>query len=921
MASDEEGRRSVHEQRALKPLDRLESPFFEEPFLFEEDESAPDQGVPASPYTRAFENTVILGSEADGSSAVEDWSPEPTWESETQEGLAKKLQSLSFFPHAVERDGDEAALTPGVMDPGIYDGPVKYKIASKLQECLMRAIRARKDFAEVKVALVDLTKGDNQPELAAYNHKTQVFAASVPKIAAMLGAFQLRQDLRSALQVKKPSSLAKLYELIRDDWAATQAGAPPAQDTALSPGISLRGKLVLVRGNRIGLMDPRSPRLESIFANAPSGGPLAVEFASTGEDKERLETLIGEFKAGKAGARAKIESLGFLERLRVMIGGLVPASNFATSTIIRDTGFPYIASTLLQSGLYNTHRNGGLWLGSDFWGTTWRGAPGGGPAQSATAGALAAFMTLLVRNRLVAPQASKDMLALLKKEVNLTHPVTKSSFREGLKRLPDEGRIRTAFSKMGSLDGEDDCAFIDRKVAVNGGDRILRYVAVGLRARNAGVLSDLILELDKCILANNGLTAIQGGHSQGEMERLHEDPSPAGAEASEMVGQEMGYSASESNVGEADLGSGEASEKPSAWLVGEEAPEPLFEREWEPQKEKVKVKVKVKDTNTEKEEVVEKVIFEKAVFKTPDQDEAAPISVEAFRFKGASEQVALIFAGVHGSEPQGVVVAKRIMEELKKAARGGKRPQFTTIIIPELIKSRRSTNVRYVKVKGKDIEPNRNFPLPGENYAAVKARGQSRSDGAELLDSCKRPLAGPLVTHRMLAENRILIQLIEREKPGRATSIHAHSVPGRRGDGPGIFVDPRGDFDPCTDQSTTPLGKSDDQLTVTLIDAARAKLTLPLKNNSQQTLPHPLHGNLADHFTNKVPSAPSLTVHYTSTSHPAGTSFGMWAPSVGLTTVTMELPQYPNAGKALDALSAVYTQVLIEKFLGGLAGP
>src|SRR5688572_12033338 len=117
MASYKEGRMPVPGERSLNPLDRLESPFLEEPFLDEEGESAPDQGGLASPYTRAFEDTVTLGSEADGSSAVEAWSPEPTWEAETEEGLRKKLQFLAFFPHAVERDGDEAALTPGVMDP------------------------------------------------------------------------------------------------------------------------------------------------------------------------------------------------------------------------------------------------------------------------------------------------------------------------------------------------------------------------------------------------------------------------------------------------------------------------------------------------------------------------------------------------------------------------------------------------------------------------------------------------------------------------------------------------------------------------------------------------------------------------------------------------------------------------------------
>jgi V8-like Glu-specific endopeptidase len=65
-------------------------------------------------------------------------------------------------------------------------------------------------------------------------------------------------------------------------------------------------------------------------------------------------------------------------------------------------------------------------------------------------------------------------------------------------------------SKLGVLGGIDDCAYIERKV--DEGRTTLRYVAVGLRARTKEELKTLILAFDKCILANNGLTAAQGGH-------------------------------------------------------------------------------------------------------------------------------------------------------------------------------------------------------------------------------------------------------------------------------------------------------------------------------------------------------------------------------------------------------------------------
>ena len=431
-------------------------------------------------------------------------------EQETAEGLRKKLSHLALFPHLVEANGKDVALAPAVMDPGIYDGPSKYKIATTLQACLLAAMERRRDLRHIKVALVDLSRDVQKPEMAAYSHKSQVFAASVPKIAAMLAAFQLRHDLGVLLKQNKGKSRDQIFDLARAAWAQAQAD-PGGSAAPLARDVTLRGKLVLVRGHQVGLSDPRVPRLGGIFA--PLGGGGRLEFTSTGEDKDQLHALINGFNRGAKGAREKLDALGFLERLRLLGGGLVPASNYATATIVRDVGFPFIASTLIQSGLYNTDRNGGLWLGADYWGTTWRGPLGGGAAQSATAGSLAAFMTLLMQDRLVSPQASAEMRALIKKEPNPTHPGIVSWFRHGLKRLRDGGLVRSSLSKLGAHSGVDDCAFIDRKVEIGSSVRLLRYVAVGLRAENARQLQDLILELDKCILANNSLSLDQGGHS------------------------------------------------------------------------------------------------------------------------------------------------------------------------------------------------------------------------------------------------------------------------------------------------------------------------------------------------------------------------------------------------------------------------
>ena len=58
-----------------------------------------------------------------------------------------------------------------------------------------------KKFRHIQVALVDLTKGVMQPEFAAsFDHKQPVIAASIPKVAAILAAFQLQHDLRVTLK-------------------------------------------------------------------------------------------------------------------------------------------------------------------------------------------------------------------------------------------------------------------------------------------------------------------------------------------------------------------------------------------------------------------------------------------------------------------------------------------------------------------------------------------------------------------------------------------------------------------------------------------------------------------------------------------------------------------------------------------------
>ena len=57
------------------------------------------------------------------------------------------------------------------------------------------------------------------------------------------------------------------------------------------------------------------------------------------------------------------------------------------------------------------------------------------------------------------------MRMLMKKAPNPTHPGTFSPFKQGLKRLPNKGSLKTVLSKIGVAGGGiDDCAYIEREV-------------------------------------------------------------------------------------------------------------------------------------------------------------------------------------------------------------------------------------------------------------------------------------------------------------------------------------------------------------------------------------------------------------------------------------------------------------------------
>ncbi|WP_139489360.1 murein peptide amidase A [Brevibacillus dissolubilis] len=319
--------------------------------------------------------------------------------------------------------------------------------------------------------------------------------------------------------------------------------------------------------------------------------------------------------------------------------------------------------------------------------------------------------------------------------------------------------------------------------------------------------------------------------------------------------------------------------------------------------------------------------------------------VKAYFFPGRSSRRALIIGGVHGSEPAGVRVVQRLREALTNASIKGNPPFFTTILVPVLFPRTLATKSRNVSgglglqkvtvnqqtnvsLVCREIEPNRNFPLPGENYSQARKRGQTGTLAPELMIREAGGLtisSGSLTSTRMVPENRILIQLIERFQPERLASIHAHQimsachpcgtdqVTGCGGEGPGIFVDPRG-IDPATKRVTDQNKVDfDDKLTNRMLAEALKRLPALKIPTSLQ----PFGGNMGCFKdTNKT------TVRYFSKQRVQGNSLGDWAPvdtagRAGITTLTIELPNLENKKepKEFNSLINLHSDLLQEIFL------
>jgi len=210
---------------------------------------------------------------------------------------------------------------------------------------------------------------------------------------------------------------------------------------------------------------------------------------------DRIRRLKTIFDVTTVGSPA-VASFEFNRDFLGFLGGI--CENSDADAIMKALGFPYIASALWQSGLYDCRR-GGIWLGGLYDGckTLWHLDPIGSQCHGVTALSVATFFTLLAQGRLIDDYSSQKI-----KDILIMQPDRCGSrFKVG---LADAGRFAATdriYSKIGVYGAySHEGALIDR-VSIG-----KKYAAVVLTISNGGdggmVRQKLIEHLDELIKTN-----------------------------------------------------------------------------------------------------------------------------------------------------------------------------------------------------------------------------------------------------------------------------------------------------------------------------------------------------------------------------------------------------------------------------------
>ena len=282
--------------------------------------------------------------------------------------------------------------------------------------------------------------------------------------------------------------------------------------------------------------------------------------------------------------------------------------------------------------------------------------------------------------------------------------------------------------------------------------------------------------------------------------------------------------------------------------------------------------------------------------------------IRAHLIPGQIDEVALVVAGVHGSEQSGVEVADLLLAQLAVH-----RPFLTVVVVPRLFPDNVASRADWEKQLAKDqgrialekyrelrgnandpgrvtagqVDPNRQFPELGADL-----------DLANPVDAKGRPVE---------PGNLALLTLIKAYAPTRIAAIHAQ----KDLDKAGVFSDPQ----PAA--ASNPLSATADQLA---IDTAKRAGSLGAR----------VTGNTRGRktFSSLYPGQdPKIAEEKMAVENARGRSLGQWGPSKGIAVLTIEVAeQYGSAGVVDDPRRAAeleaYATALREIFLseGGIGG-
>ncbi len=273
--------------------------------------------------------------------------------------------------------------------------------------------------------------------------------------------------LPRAARLERAFSGGPTLELGRTD-PSLQRGLEQALASGNARRLAARGDLALA------VVDLSSSRVRYAAIN----GDRMMYAASL----PKIAILLGAFEALEQGR------LPDTPRLRQQLVDMIRISdNVAASNVLREVGFQGVADALTEGSvrLYDPLLGGGLWVGKAYGRDEyWQGDPVANLSHGATARQVARFFVMLHQGRLVSPQASGQMKAIL------GDPGIRHKFVRGLEARP--GAV--VYRKSGTWrEYHADAALSAHGEAV--------YVAVGLvhDADGEQLLQRLIVDIDDLV--------------------------------------------------------------------------------------------------------------------------------------------------------------------------------------------------------------------------------------------------------------------------------------------------------------------------------------------------------------------------------------------------------------------------------------